>query len=125
MAHPDAGFDAIHEAPYGALETRSPQSRTADFWSALPRIAAHAKTHAPAWRERLRDIDPDSLNHPEALAQLPVLRKAQLLQSQRDSREQGGDVFGGHAAIGWGTARPLGSAAPLRVFCSPGPLFEP
>ncbi|SCC95594.1 hypothetical protein THIX_90363 [Thiomonas sp. X19] len=37
MAHPDAGFDAIHEAPYDALETRSPQSRTADFWSALPR----------------------------------------------------------------------------------------
>ncbi len=125
MAHPDACLSPIHEAPYDHLETRSPQERAADFWSTLPRIAAHAKTQAQAWGERLRGIDPESLNCPAALAQLPVLRKAQLLQSQRDSLARGGDVFGGHAAVGWGTRRPQGSAAALRVFCSPGPLFEP
>ncbi len=125
MDHPDASFNAMQAAPYDTLETRSPQARAADFWSTLPRIVAHAKTHAPAWGKRLHHIDPDNLNSPEALAQLPVLRKAQLLQSQRDHLAQGGDVFGGHATVGWGMERPTGAAAALRVFCSPGPLFEP
>ena len=126
MAQPDSHSGALtDDAPYDALETRSSQQRAADFWAKLPRIAAHAKAHAPAWRERLRHIDPAGLNCAEALAQLPVLRKAQLLQAQRDSHRQGGDVFGGHATIGLTAAQSAGRAATLRVFCSPGPLFEP
>ena len=33
-------------------------------------------------------------------------------------------LFGGHAAVGWGAARPADRRA-LRVFCSPGPIYEP
>ena len=34
------------------------------------------------------------------------------------------DVFGGYSTIGWGAARPASRQA-LRVFASPGPIYEP
>jgi phenylacetate-CoA ligase len=48
----------------------------------------------------------------EALARLPVTRKSELLDLQKASRP-----FGGFAATRWGAA--------LRVFASPGPIYEP
>jgi phenylacetate-CoA ligase len=46
------------------------------------------------------------------LAQLPVTRKSALLELQKSARP-----FGGLAATGWGDA--------VRVFASPGPIYEP
>ena len=57
-----------------------------------------------------------------ALARLPVLRKHELLERQQHSRDDAAapagpvKAFGG-SAIGWGEA--------LRVFASPGPIYEP
>ncbi len=112
------------DTPYDALETRSPAQRESAFWEALRQIAAHAKAHAPAWAERLRDIDPEDLTGPDALARIPVLRKGELLELQRASRACGEDVFGGHATVGWTTRRSHPATA-ARVFGSPGPIYEP
>ena len=85
---------------------------------ALPGQVAHAKAHAAAFGESLRDIEPRDISSRETLARLPVIRKPELMARQRALREQ--DVFGGFAAIGWGSRR--GAA---RVFSSPGPIYEP
>jgi phenylacetate-CoA ligase len=116
--------DLPPDEPFDARETRPPAERSAAFWAALQQLAAHAKAHAPAWAERLADIDPRDLDSPAALARLPVLRKSQLLERQRTSREAGGDVFAGFATVGWNGRQPH-AATPARVFASPGPIYEP
>jgi len=97
---------------YDALETRDPEQRERALMSRLPELVAHARARAPAWAELYRDIDPAAISSREALAGLPVLRKSELLERQKAARP-----FGGFAATGWGEA--------LRVFASPGPLYEP
>lgn len=114
----------MQDTPYDSLEVRHPPSRDAAFWTALQQIAAHAKAQAPAWRERLARVSPSDLCGPEALAQIPVLRKGAMLELQRQSRAVGGDVFGGHATIGWSSAGTKRQNA-ARVFSSPGPIYEP
>src|SRR5690606_4593563 len=73
---------------------------------------------------QLQGIDPSALTSRAALAQVPVLRKSELLQAQHAARiahgPQAGErerVFGGYSTVGWGEAR--------RVFASPGPIYEP
>jgi phenylacetate-CoA ligase len=97
---------------YDALETRDPGQRERALMARLPELVAHAKARAPAWAELYRGIDPAAISSREALAGLPVLRKSELLERQKAARP-----FGGFAATGWGEA--------LRVFASPGPLYEP
>lgn len=104
---------------YDTLETRPPEQREAALMSALPRAVAHARDEAPAFAAMLRDVDPASIDSRAALARLPVTRKGELLERQKASRAQG-DPFGGFSAIGW---RPRRGA--LRVFASPGPIYEP
>ena len=103
---------------YDALETRSPQNREADLLAALPAQVAHAQSHAPAFAEILRGVDAKAVTTREALAQLPVTRKYELLERQQTSRQSGGSVFGGFAAIQRG-------AAMTRIFASPGTIYEP
>ena len=103
---------------YDALETRSPQNREADLLAALPAQVAHAQSHAPAFAEILRGVDAKAVTTREALAQLPVTRKFELLERQQTSRQSGGNVFGGFAAIQRG-------AAMTRIFASPGTIYEP
>jgi phenylacetate-CoA ligase len=104
---------------YDALETRPHDEREAALMAALPKLVAHARAHASAYAEILRDVTPSQVTSRAALAALPVTRKSQLLQRQKATRGQG-DPFGGFATIGW---RPRQGA--LRVFASPGPLYEP
>ena len=91
------------------------------MWRAIPAQIAHARAHAPAFAERLRDVDGAAITSRAALAALPVLRKPELLESQR--RSGAADPFGGFATIGWGARAPAQRA--LRVFSSPGPIHEP
>ena len=113
---PDAG-------PYhDLLETRSPEAREAELMSALAVQVAHAKAHAPAFGARLAAFDTAEVTSRAALARLPVIRKHELLERQRDADAP--DVFGGFSALGWGAATPLARRA-LRVFASPGPIHEP
>ena len=103
---------------YDALETRSPQAREAALMAALPAQVAHAKAHAPAIADSLRDVDAASVNSRAALAALPVIRKYELLERQKASRAAGGNVFGGFSTLGFGQGM-------TRVFASPGTIYEP
>ena len=96
---------------YDALETRSPAERDADLFSRLPDVLRKAVA-APAYAERLRDIDPASITSRAALARLPLLRKSDLPALHKAAPPFGGFVAGPPGAFG-------------RLFTSPGPIFEP
>jgi phenylacetate-CoA ligase len=101
---------------YDSLETRQPAQREADLMAALPKQVAHAQKNAPAFAASLAGVDAASISSRAALAQLPVIRKHELLAQQQAQRAS--QVFGGFAAIGFGKAMP-------RVFASPGTIYEP
>ncbi|MBB1603610.1 phenylacetate--CoA ligase family protein [Variovorax sp. UMC13] len=101
---------------YDALETRDPAQREADLLAALPRQIAHAQAAAPAFATLLNGIDATQVTSREALAKLPVIRKSELLERQKQLRAS--DPFGGFSAIARGPAM-------LRVFASPGTIYEP
>jgi phenylacetate-CoA ligase len=104
---------------YDALETRDAEQREAALMTALAAQIAHAKRHASAFAASLRDIDAAHITNRAALAQLPVIRKHELLDRQRAANAP--DVFGGFSALGWGASKHRA----LRVFASPGPIYEP
>jgi phenylacetate-CoA ligase len=103
---------------FDALETRAPAAREAALMAALPAQVAHAKAKAPAFAELLKDVDSAVVNSRAALAQLPVIRKYELLERQKASRAAGGNVFGGFSTLGFGQGM-------RRVFASPGTIYEP
>jgi len=98
---------------YDRRETRPPQEREAELLARLPGQIAHAKTNAPAYTALLADVNPADVHSRQALAQLPITRKSALLAQQKAQRP-----FGGYAAVSWGPQC-------LRVFASPGPIYEP
>ncbi len=96
---------------YDALETRSPETREAELFSAL-RAHLRAAMRAPAIARLLDGVDPDAVTDRNALAALPVIRKSGLMALQADAPPFGGltpGAIGGYA----------------NVFASPGPIFEP
>jgi phenylacetate-CoA ligase len=98
---------------YDDLETRDPARREGELFARLPGFVAEAMARAPACAALYGGIaDPRTLTSRAALARLPVLRKSELLERQKASRP-----FGGFAAARRGEC--------LRVFASPGPLYEP
>lgn len=97
---------------YDSLERRTPDAREAALFGALPRQLAHAKRNAPYYARVLAEVDASAVTSREALAALPVTRKATLKELQAADAP-----FGGLAAT------PTGRLA--RVFMSPGPIFEP
>ncbi len=108
---------------FDALEVREPAAREAALMAALPALVAQAQRHAPAFAASLAGIDAASVCSRAALAALPVVRKSELHELQRQSRRAGRDPFGGHATIGW---RALGTVRRAqRVYQSPGPIYEP
>ena len=109
---------------FDALETRPQEQRETELMRALAHQVAHAQAHAGAFGRSLQGIDAAQVASRAALAKLPVVRKHELLELQRDALAATGDVFGGFSAIGWGNARPAAQRA-LRVFASPGPIHEP
>lgn len=106
---------------HDTLETRDPLVREAALMQALPLHIAHAKRHSTAIADWLQGVDAAAVNSRQALAQLPVLRKHELLERQRSLRGQ--DAFGGFATIGW--AGLLRTSGARRVYQSPGPIYEP
>lgn len=91
----------------------------------LPVALKRACERAPAIGQQLHGIDLDSIKQRADLAQIPVIRKSELLEAQLTARQSRTDpsvsdtvrIFGGFSAIGWGDA--------IRVFASPGPMYEP
>ncbi len=104
---------------YDALETRDSAAREEAMLAALPGQIAHAKASSAALQQILKNVNPAAVTSRQALAQLPVTRKHELLERQQAGRASGSaDVFGGFAAVGYG-------ARMSRIFSSPGPIYEP
>ncbi len=101
---------------YDKLEVRDPAEREADLFAALPKQLVHAQTAAPAFAAILSGIDCAAITSREALARLPVTRKSELLERQKQQRAS--DPFGGFSATVRGPSM-------LRVFASPGTIYEP
>ena len=97
---------------YDALETRDPEVRERDLFAALPGHLTNAATRATHLQHQLQGVDIDSITSREALAALPVIRKSELSELQKTS-----PVFGGLAGYE--------PDALLRIFASPGPIYEP
>jgi phenylacetate-CoA ligase len=105
---------------FDALETRDPGARETALCAALPAQIAAAQATA-AFAEILHGVDARAIGSRQALAQLPVTRKHELLERQKAQRAS--DPFGGFSAIGW---RGQGATRHARrVFQSPGPIYEP
>lgn len=90
----------------------------------LPALEA-ARERAPAIARQLQNVDVGSVRDRQGLSRIPVVRKSELLQAQLAMRQGSGAaklppvtrIFGGFSSIGWGEA--------VRVFASPGPIYEP
>jgi phenylacetate-CoA ligase len=96
---------------YDALETRAPAERDEELFSRLPGVLRTAMA-APGYAERLKGIDPAEITSRMALANLPVLRKADLPALHKATPPFGGFVAGLPGSF-------------ARLFTSPGPIFEP
>ena len=96
---------------YDDLETRDPEEREATLFQALPAQVAHAKDNAPFFNDLLADVDPNTINSREALAQLPVTRKSDLIELQGKVKP-----LGGLNAVPPGKMR--------RIYQSPGPIYD-
>lgn len=99
-------------AHFDQLETRDPVQRERAQFALLPDLIRRAVTLAPGWAAHLAGIDAAAVVSRETLAQLPVLRKSELLEKQA-----------AHPPLGGFATAPAGQLA--RLFVSPGPIFEP
>jgi phenylacetate-CoA ligase len=97
---------------FDSLETRDPAERERSLLAALPAQIAHAKTNAPGFSRILADFDPLAVTTRTALARLPVTRKSDLADLQKQQPPLGGL-----------NATPLNRLA--KIFVSPGPVYEP
>ena len=96
---------------FDELETRSADERAHDLASALPAQIAIAQSLSGN-RRALGDIDAASITSVQGLANLPVLRKSDLVQAQSEN-----GPLGGYGA--------LKTHEFAHIFQSPGPIYEP
>ena len=96
---------------YDDKESRSPDLRQRELFSKLPDLIAQAMT-GPGWAGQLAGVDPASITSRAALAGLPVLRKSDLKERQRERPPLGGFNVTAPAKL-------------KRLLMSPGPIFEP
>lgn len=94
------------------LEKRAPDQRERDLLAALAEQIRRAKEKTPYFKALLRDIEPSDIGTRRALAKLPVTRKSDLIERQKQTLP-----FGGLTA--------LPPAQFARIFASPGPIYEP
>ena len=98
---------------FDELETMSPAAREKYLDEKLTEAVKHAYRHAPAVKKLFdgAGISPDQIRTVKDLEKLPVTRKTDLLEMQKENLP-----YGGVAAI------PLEDIE--RVFISPGPIYE-
>src|ERR1700738_1067667 len=96
---------------YDELEARDPEAREQALCGRLPDLIALALS-ASGWQEQLSAIAANGVTSRADLAQLPILRKAELATRQRER-----PPFGGFNVTAPGRMR--------RLLMSPGPIFEP
>ena len=101
----------MEKSNYDIAETRDPSERETALMTALPGIVAAAQRDAPAYRQSLAGVSANAIDSRVALAGLPLTRKSELIELQRQN-----PPFGGFTTIATG--------AISRVFASPGPIYE-
>jgi phenylacetate-CoA ligase len=101
---------------FDELETRDPELRERRQFAALAEQIAAAQSGAPAIAKHLADVDPDAIVDRAALGRLPVLRKSELMERQKEGPDD-------HRPFGGLTAVKTGALA--RIFMSPGPIYDP
>lgn len=79
---------------YDRLENRTPSARESTLFRDLRHVLTVSKPRAPSLRAQLRGIDVAALTGRAGLAQVPVIRRADLLKMQADS-----PPFGGNGAM--------------------------
>ncbi len=93
-------------------ETDDPKAREARLFQQLADHLPQAVRVSKGLAAHLEDYDLSNVNSREALAALPLLRKAELMEAQAAN-----PPFGGFAN--------MGTLEGNRVFLSPGPIWEP
>ncbi|WP_422371452.1 phenylacetate--CoA ligase family protein [Hoeflea sp.] len=93
-------------------ETRTHADRERETFDALQSLLAQSLTRLPALSDWLGNPDPREITDRNALANLPVLRKPDLMEMQSAN-----PPFGGLATVD--------ALKGNRVFMSPGPVWEP
>jgi phenylacetate-CoA ligase len=96
---------------FSAKETQDPTIREQSLMARLPEFIAYAKQECAHYHQTLQHIDAEKITSRALLAQLPITRKAQLIELQSKLTP-----FAGITAK---------TANIQRVFQSPGPIFEP
>ncbi len=96
---------------YDPLETRDPALREREQFARLTEFVGRA-IRAPGWAKHLAGYDVKAIGSRSALAELPIMHKADLSALQKDN-----PPFGGLNVTPPGKAR--------RLLMSPGPIFEP
>ncbi len=97
---------------YDDLETRGSDERAAAQLAALRAQLAHVTQNTAAYAGLFSEIDVHSITDFDSFATLPLTRKSELLELQREQRP-----FGGYTA--------QNGSQLLHVFASPGPIYEP
>ncbi|NJO37043.1 MAG: phenylacetate--CoA ligase [Rhizobiales bacterium] len=97
---------------YDQLEVRSTADRDRSLLTALPGFLQQSIENSAAAAAQLDGIDPKTIDSFERLADVPLRRKSELIDQQRDC-----------APFGNLNGTPLERLA--KVFVSPGPIFEP
>ena len=100
-----------HGEFYDDLEIRSADSREQSYCDLLPGQIAHAKANAPYFADLLKDIDPAAISSRDALVDIPVTRKSDLIDLQNQNLPLGGLI-----ATEPGKLR--------RIYQSPGPIYD-
>lgn len=99
-------------AYFDILETQDASTRETDLFGRLPDYLRQATAVSSGLAKHLEGHDLASINNRAALAALPVLRKATLMEAQAKD-----PPFGGFAN--------MEALRGQRVFLSPGPIWEP
>ena len=97
---------------FDELETRSPEAREEALFGKFPEFLADVQARIPGWKARFDGIDLTQINSREALANLPVMRKPELMEAQASKPPFGEFVD-------------LAQLNGNRIFMSPGPVWEP
>ncbi len=97
---------------YDELEIQDATTREADLFGRLPEYLRQATAVSSGLAKHLEGHDLSAINSRAALATLPVLRKAILMEAQAKD-----PPFGGFAN--------MEALRGQRVFLSPGPIWEP
>lgn len=94
-----------------ALETRNPQSRETALMERLPQLIAQAQM-ASGWAMILQGATAADIKSRHALAQLPVTRKSDLKNLQKQ-------------CLPFGGLNTTPNNQLQRIFMSPGPIYDP